>query len=464
MSEMNTNDPLNRLAASDPAAGAGADEEAILAAVRERIAAGEQQGQKQSRRVPWLAVAAGVCALGLAAGSGFAVGRGSGTSVAAAPAISLNQSNSTAGQSTAGVAPAGGAAAGVAVGAPEMAGAPARAGASDSKMSSMPAFGQRAVYSAGSGIGSEAGSAHGYSYDASAVDAMAEAARLAKLLGIAGSPREVEGAMVMVGPSDGSGPTLSISPDGMRSFWSYDPRLQPVPCPDVPLPADGSKSPVPGPGCTSTPIPAAPSKKEAIADARDLMKAAGVDQGGFEWTATEAGAGFVYVIAAEVVDGQQTGATWGFTVTNGGKMAGVSGFLAPLVDLGTYPVVSPKDAVARLNDPAFGASYGGPIAYAAKGEAVAASGSDGSASSGSGTSTSIAVAPAPTPTIPSPMKPGAAFAWPVQKVTITQATLGLAQNYQPDGSVVLVPTYVLTGDDGGQRNVIAVADSALAKG
>lgn len=343
-----------------------------------------------------------------------------------------------------------------------MAGAPSRAAAGDAKLSSMPAFGQRAVYTAGPGISAEAGQLRGYAYDASSVDAIAAATTLAKLLGMSGQPREAEGAMVMVGSMDGSGPSLSVAPDGMRSFWSYDPRLQPVPCPDVALPADGSKPAVPGPGCTTSPAPQAPSNKEAIAAARDLMGAAGLDQGDFQWSATPASEGLVYVTAAQVVGGQQTGATWGFTVADGGKMAGVSGFLAPLVDLGNYPVVSPQEAVARLNDPAFGASYGA-IAYAARGEADAAVTSSGSTGSGSGSSIAEVSPPGPAPTIPAPMKPGSAFAWPVQKVTITQAALGLAQNYQPDGSVVLAPTYMLTGDDGGQRTVIAVADSALSK-
>ena len=69
--------------------------------------------------------------------------------------------------------------------------------------------------------------------------------------------------------------------------------------------------------------------------------------------------------------------------------------------------------------------------------------------------------PAPKPTVPTTPSTGSKFSWPVTDVTIVKADLGVAQYYQPNGSVVLLPTYQLTGSDKSTWTVIAVTDSAL---
>jgi len=57
--------------------------------------------------------------------------------------------------------------------------------------------------------------------------------------------------------------------------------------------------------------------------------------------------------------------------------------------------------------------------------------------------------------------PGASVSWPVTNVQIVSARLGLASQYQPDGSVLLVPAYEFTDSNGGTWSVIAVAESHL---
>jgi hypothetical protein len=57
--------------------------------------------------------------------------------------------------------------------------------------------------------------------------------------------------------------------------------------------------------------------------------------------------------------------------------------------------------------------------------------------------------------------PGASVSWPVHEVEIVDARLGLATQWQADGSVVIVPAYAFTDTDGGTWSVIAVADDEL---
>jgi hypothetical protein len=68
------------------------------------------------------------------------------------------------------------------------------------------------------------------------------------------------------------------------------------------------------------------------------------------------------------------------------------------------------------------------------------------------------VAPTEPPAAPTP---GAEVSWPVNDVEIVEARLGLASQWQPDGSVLVVPAYEFTDADGGTWSVIAVADAKL---
>ena len=52
-------------------------------------------------------------------------------------------------------------------------------------------------------------------------------------------------------------------------------------------------------------------------------------------------------------------------------------------------------------------------------------------------------------------------AWQVKDVTITDARLGLAVQYQPDGAAVLLPAYELSDADGNVWSVVAVVDDQL---
>ena len=495
---------LGRVRAADPARADSVDVEAIRLSVAEKLDAdaaaqpvsdvsGRRHATDSSRhRVPWIAVAASVCALALAAGVGFVGGRSSGGSSVAASA-------------TAEDARATGAAPAVAAGGPVtngggVSGTTGAAAPGAPGPAIMPAYNQRTVYAAAPGLTASGGSvttARGYAFDATAVDGRTAVERLAKAMGVAGKPHESSGAW-SVGSVDGTAAGVTVGVDGLRSFAANDPSLTAglgggcaIAVPDVgaakPSPTDAVATPVPVGPCPSTPgLAPAPASPDAIAAARAFMTYVGLDPAGFQWTSTGSpGDGVAYVNAAQVVDGSLTGETWGISLVANGKVAGANGFLAPLTSLGDYPVVPAADAVARLNDPQYAAGFGGgpvPMAGAAGGGvAVPAAGGSGVQGGGStltasgGTTESGGVisggsGPAPTAaptataaptTPPAPATAGQKFPWPVTRVTISGATLGLAPVKGRDGSVALVPTYHLSSADGSEYSVVAVADSAL---
>src|SRR5690606_8030978 len=110
--------------------------------------------------------------------------------------------------------------------------------------------------------------------------------------------------------------------------------------------------------------------------------------------------------------------------------------LPPRVQTGTYDGVGPAEAVERLGDPRFGG--GGMVTWARE-----------------STLEQMTVEPE-EPTVPPTVGEGARFAWPVTDVTITDARLGLAVQYQPDGAAVLLPAYELSDAAGNAWSVVAV--------
>jgi hypothetical protein len=115
------------------------------------------------------------------------------------------------------------------------------------------------------------------------------------------------------------------------------------------------------------------------------------------------------------------------------------------VALGDYPVISPAEAVERLSDPRFGQNAW-PVTYGPAAEARLMEGED--------ERTEPYVAPA----VPSS---DADLPWDVTEVTITEARLGLAQEYRQDEATLLLPAYELSDAEGNVWSVVAVAEEAL---
>lgn len=468
-----------RLRAADPAAGSAPDHTALRDAVRRRVAADALAGPsspgahiepreevdveldgrprdelaaaRARRLTTWPARAAAVAAAALVVGGGggYAIGAaGDGGAPPAAGVITLGVPGTGGdGAEAAGSSP---------VGAPEVA-----RGGSGGADAMWPGGGGRTVFTA-SGLSGGAGSAPAWGFDTSAAFTAENAARAAAALGLQGEPTLVDGLWT-VGPNDGASPTLQLMPDGSVSLSYWDPTTDPWACSVVEGSGDGSGTssadpgaggeimPVPEPEpCTQRDLGAAPSAEEAGNRLREVLAALGLDPASFELVSDEDGDDlWTYVTAYQVVDGQRSGAAWSATFTGGGLQS-LYGSTAPLVSLGEYPVVSPADAVTRLMDPRFG-SWGGPVMWAESGAVT-----DGD------TAVSSEAPVEPTiPTLPGTPAPGSAVAWPVDEVTIVEARLGVAMHTQPDGAVLLLPSYELVGDDGGVWSVVAVADDHL---
>ena len=429
-----------RLRAADPAAQAAlteADLTTLRAAVEQRraLGTGDELAARRARRwTSWPARAAAVAAVALVAGGGggYAIGASSGDAsndtVAGATAdapISLEMSGADASGAASeemapDAAPAGGR---------EMAGADGVWGG----------WYGRTVFSA-SGLSDAATTARAWALDASSVSA-ATATAAAAALGVSGEARLEYGGW-LVGPNDGSGPTVTLTADGQGSLSYWDPTADVWWCAttDVSTSDDGGGA-EPQP-CEERDLGPAPTGDAAADVLRERMSALGIDPAGFEYVVEESGDPlYAYVVAHQVVDGQRTGLTWNASLTGAG-ISGLYGFTATLSDLGEYDVISPADAVERLNDPRFGAGMVGPMRVAE--DAM------------------VAVPPEePDGVPPAPLTPGSSFAWPVQLVTIVEARLGVALVSGADGAAVLAPSYELTASDGSVWSVVAVADRHL---
>ncbi|WP_136707866.1 hypothetical protein [Agromyces sp. H66] len=419
-------DPVERLRAADPAADIeprdGFADEVVARAAADAVRGSggspvTDLGTERARRRPgWLQVAAVAASLVVVGAAGYGIGsaNGSSTNVAdgAAPPISL-QSGADAGIAEQGVMP-------------EPATGDAKLSAPDGRSMFAPYGGGRNHFSA-SGLSTSDTAAAAYGFDARAASGTDAIAALAAALGVEGTPQLSFGTWT-VGPQDGTGPSLGVSIDGMSGFWYSDPRINPWQC------ADAAES------CEPTGTP--PSEDVAIDALRSLISSTGRDPGAYEFTSEMwEGSPTRMAQAWLVVDGQRIDQAWTAEVSDAGLFS-VSGALAEIVPLGDYPVVSEQEAFERLSDPRFSAQM---------------------------TTLPIAMRDMPvateewTPPTEPPAAPtaGTAVSWPVNEVEIVDARLGLASQWQPDGSVLVVPAYEFTDAEGGTWSVIAVAESKL---
>lgn len=430
---------VQRLRAADPAAGLVTDAAALRAAVAERADLGASGPDELAarRRVSWPARVAAVAAAALlvGGGGGYALGAsgGAGSGAGDESLVAADMPEAASGADGAPMRAPGGRDAG------GVGGAGTDSAAASDARGGWWSYG-RTVFTS-SGLSTDGGTAHAWALDGAAVFSGETVGRVAALLGVAGAPSNADGSWV-VGPQDGSGPAVSMYADGTGSISYYDPTNDPWSCP-----SDGGE-------CTPRDLGAAPDEDAAAQELRSLLTSFGLDPAAFEIEAADSGdPAWTYVTAYQLLEGARTGNAWSATWTGAGLQS-LYGSLAPLVDLGAYPVVSPAAAVDRLADPRFGASAGGPILYADD-TAGGVAGSDAA------TAETFPAPDAGTPTVPPTATPGSPLAWPVTEVTIVSARLVLSTQAFPSGAVVLAPTYELTGSDGSVWSVLAVADEAL---
>ncbi|MFE5996526.1 hypothetical protein ACFQ6C_06475 [Streptomyces sp. NPDC056454] len=237
--------------------------------------------------------------------------------------------------------------------------------------------------------------------------ASAEVARLAKALGIPGTPRTVDASWV-VGDEDGPGALLKVTKQAPGT-WTFARTTPTKPCDPGKMCANQST-----PEADGQPV----SEKAAKAAAAPVLKAVGQDD-----AALNAGQlmGDVRVVNADPeVDGLPTyGWSTGVRIGPDGKVAGGSGQLKALEKGDTYPVVGADEALKQLN------------------EASGAKGDGGKDIGGCATPVPLEGEPKPTglQCVPSNGKRA-----PVTQ-TVEDAVFGLALQYV-DGRQTLVPSWL----------------------
>ncbi|TFC19602.1 hypothetical protein E3O19_02980 [Cryobacterium algoritolerans] len=442
MNDDNELDPLARLRAADPAAGVelrpGFADDVVadsLAHTLDEPAAESASvfdlGAARARRRPrWIQFVAVAASLVIVGGAGFGIGASAGQATkladGAVPAISLQ------GAGSGGSVTEGGTAHGSFAGAPS--GAPSKMSAGGRSEIAYPVGSGHSSFSS-SGLSTTAGKASAYSFNARIASNTERVTALATALQVQGTAKKVDGSW-LVGAQDGTAPYLSASLDGMLSFYFTDPQLNPWQC--------GQEANSTQPCDPPTDLP---NQDTAIAALRSLIASAGRDPGSFEYTSDTGEGSFTRSAQAwPVVDGRRIDSPWGLELTAAGVYS-ASGALADIVPLGDYAIVSETAAFERLSDPRFGTQMTGvPIALRSQ----------------KTLRTTESVPPTEPPTEP-PATPaaGTLLSWPVTKVDIVSARLGLTTQWQPNGSALIVPAYEFRNADGGTWSVIAVADSKL---
>ncbi|MFI9116314.1 hypothetical protein [Streptomyces venezuelae] len=258
----------------------------------------------------------------------------------------------------------------------------------------------------------------------------AEVTRLARALGISGSPALVGEVWTIRPEKDGSGPRLDVARKAPGA-WTYswydggpagDACLKGKACPPP-----GESKPAPG----GTPL----SEAAAKAAAAPVLKALGQDDA--KVSATQVMNGSVRVVNADpVVGGLPTyGWSTGLHIARDGRPVAGSGMLKEPVKGDTYPVVGAAKALAQLNEDAKGT---GPIG-------IGGCATDPPAVDGNGKNDGTVEKPASGPVEPiAPCRTVVDTVAPT-RVPVTAAVFGLAAR-DVAGERLLVPSWLFTAD------------------
>jgi len=173
----------------------------------------------------------------------------------------------------------------------------------------------------------------------------------------------------------------------------------------------------------------------AISAAADILQGIGVDISTVEYEIGEVD-GRAAVNAWQVVADQRTQLGWRLLIDGTGRVVQASGFSSGLESIPSYPVVGAAAAVLRSTQAPWSSMPASPITPA----------------------TEPVSTPAPRPSVAGVPQ----IDLPVSTVEIVSAELGLAQYWQPDGSIMLLPSWILTASDGSTWSLLALAEPAVS--
>lgn len=326
-------------------------------------------------------------------------------------------------------------------------------------------------------------SATAYQLRADGLDAT-RVTQMAAAFGLTGSAVAIpqnEGGGWRVGPTDGSGPMFAVW-NSPTADWSYASSyvgtacvdgaqtIEPAPAPavdpvapdavppetvggmppetvspDAPLPAP--PTPI-DPACAKQAFPPGP---ELVSTAERVMQAAGLGTWQFDVSSAEYG----YLVGTQDLDGKRSPMTLSFSFDHDGAITFAEGSLATARPVGDYPLITPDEALQRLNDRS--QMYVTGMGVADSGVAAPAIAASAGDAQTPGTAVDV---PAPQPIDPQPVEPQPVEPQPVERVerAVTDVRLGLLMHWDVDNVVWLVPAYEFLDGEVVVASISAVTD------
>jgi hypothetical protein len=256
---------------------------------------------------------------------------------------------------------------------------------------------------------------------------------LAKSFGLAGEVVKQSKDSFSIGQDDKAGTGLWLSIDVSSAWWSYASGAQmgggtissSMCAPDEEACNDTGSFGVEPPAPVNL-----PDESAAIARVKKILTDAELPVSGLEFTATTS-EWSTEVVGTIMAGKVSANISLYFSFGADGDVLYASGPLLELKDAGSYPIISPTDAVVRLSQMKYGLV--GPMARSAGDTAVS--------SPEPGTSTPQSV-----------------------EVQITGVRLGLMQTTLTNNSSILLPAYTYTNSDGDVGTVLAVEEKYFSFG
>ena len=340
-------------------------------------------------------------------------------------------------------------------------------------------YGGRVLLQAGGALPTTPTTADGWAFD-NRGDRNRVVEALRELTGVTSETRDEYGQLTAAA-EDGTSLWVSSDPNG--SFGGYIPSRSPWDCrmSEAVTPGSsagfGEMSAQPSPGkpepgavmapdispCTTTDGPGVSKARSVAVDAFELL---GLDMRAVKLTTRDDGAS-VNVTAELLLDGVASGMAWSAEISGKGLFS-VYGFSSTPRRISGYPIVDAAAAVERSNDPRFqqfGPVFLGPwdepmVKPMARDGATIVS----TAVGGDVPVSDTAVMPYPDPrptTAPSVRDGRPVLTGYLETVTVDRAELGLSQFMLVDGSVVMLPVWVLEAADGRRWSMLALDESYI---